>query len=58
MCPAIGKPARRKIHAVIRFLHKKNMSAVEIHHKLLRIYGQNVMSEGTVRQWCRMFKHV
>jgi hypothetical protein len=20
------------------------------------IYGQNVMSEGTVRQWCRMFK--
>jgi transposase len=20
------------------------------------VYGQNVMSEGTVRQWCRMFK--
>jgi hypothetical protein len=19
------------------------------------VYGQNVMSEGTVRQWCRMF---
>jgi wobble nucleotide-excising tRNase len=20
------------------------------------VYGQNVMSEGTIRQWCRMFK--
>jgi hypothetical protein len=20
------------------------------------VYGQNVMSEGTARQWCRMFK--
>jgi hypothetical protein len=33
------------------------MSAAEIHHKLCAVvYGQNVMSEGTVRQWCRMFK--
>jgi hypothetical protein len=29
---------------------------VEIHHELLAVYGQNIMSEGTVRQWCRMFK--
>jgi transposase len=29
----------------------------EIHHKSCAVvYGQNVMSEGTVRQWCRMFK--
>jgi hypothetical protein len=21
------------------------------------VYGQNVMSEGTLRQWCRMFKN-
>jgi transposase len=32
------------------------MSAVEIHHELCAVYGQNVMSEGTARQWCRMFK--
>jgi transposase len=33
------------------------MSAAEIHLKLCTVvYGQNVMSEGTVRQWCRMFK--
>jgi hypothetical protein len=32
------------------------MDAAEIHHELCVVYGQNVMSEGTVRQWCRMFK--
>jgi hypothetical protein len=33
------------------------MSAVEIHCELCAaVYSQNVMSEGTVRQWCRMFK--
>jgi hypothetical protein len=33
------------------------MSAEEIHCELCTVvYGQDVMSEGTVRQWCRMFK--
>jgi hypothetical protein len=32
------------------------MSAVEIHCELCAVYCQNVMSEGTVRQWCRMVK--
>jgi hypothetical protein len=33
------------------------MSAVEIHCELCAaVNGQNVMSEGTVREWCRMFK--
>jgi hypothetical protein len=32
------------------------MSAVEIGHELCAVYNQNVMSEGTVRQRCRMFK--
>jgi hypothetical protein len=32
------------------------MSATEIHRELCAVYGQNIMSEGTVRQWCRMFK--
>jgi hypothetical protein len=33
------------------------MSAAEIHRELCpEVYVQNVMSEGTVRQWCRMFK--
>jgi hypothetical protein len=32
------------------------MSAAEIHHELYDVYGQNVMTEGTVRQWCIMFR--
>jgi hypothetical protein len=50
MYPAIDNPASCEIHAVIFFLHAKNMSAVEIHHELCMVYSQNVMSEGTVRQ--------
>jgi hypothetical protein len=29
---------------------------VEIHGELYVLYNQNVMREGVVRQWCRMFK--
>jgi transposase len=57
MCPTIDNPASCKIRGVIRLLHANNMSAAEIHCELCAVYGQNVMSEGTVRQWCRMFKH-
>jgi hypothetical protein len=56
MCPVIDNPASCKIHAVIHFLQAKNMSAAEIHLELCAVYGQNVTSEGTLKQWCRMFK--
>jgi hypothetical protein len=56
MCSAIDNPASCEILAVIHFLHAKNMSAAEICLELRAVYGQNVMSGGTVRQWCRMFK--
>jgi hypothetical protein len=46
-----------EIPAVILFLHAINMSAAEIQRELRTpVYGQNVMSEGTVKQWCRMFR--
>jgi hypothetical protein len=32
------------------------MSAAKFHLELCAVCGQNVMSEGTVRQGCRMFK--
>jgi hypothetical protein len=57
MCPAINNSTSCKIHAVICFLNTKNMSAAEIRRELCAVYGQNVMNEGTVRQWCRMFKN-
>jgi hypothetical protein len=56
MCPAIDNPASCEIRAVIQFQYPKNISDVETHRELCAVYGQNVMSEGTVRQWCRMFK--
>jgi hypothetical protein len=55
MCPAIDNPTSCEIHSVIRFLHSKSMSAAEIHLELCAVY-QNVVNEGTIRQWCRMFK--
>jgi hypothetical protein len=57
MCPAIDKPVSCEIPFVIRFIHAKNISAAEIHRELYAaVYGQCGMSEGTVRQCCRMFK--
>jgi transposase len=49
-------PASCEIRFVIDCLHAQYLSAAEIRHELCTVYGQNVMSEGTVRQWCRMFK--
>jgi hypothetical protein len=46
ICPVNDNPAGCKIC----FLH-----TAEIHRELCRVYGHNAMSEGTVRQWCRMF---
>jgi hypothetical protein len=46
---AIDNPASCEIRTFIRFLHAKNMSAAEIHRALCAaVYGQSVMSEGTV----------
>jgi hypothetical protein len=55
MCLAIDNPISCKIHAVVHFLHTKSMIAAEIHCELCMVYSQNVISEETVRQWCRMF---
>jgi hypothetical protein len=57
MYPVIDNPASCKIRAVIHFLHSKSKNAAEIDRKLyVVVYEQNVMSEGIVRQWCRMFR--
>jgi hypothetical protein len=56
MCPVIDSPASCKFHTVIRVCLAKNMNAVDIHHELCVVYGQNVVNEGTLRQWCSMFK--
>jgi hypothetical protein len=55
-CSAIDNPTSCKIHTVIRSFHTRNVSPEEIHQELcMMVYSQNVISEGSVRQWCRMF---
>jgi hypothetical protein len=48
MYAVIDSPANCEIRAVIRFLCAKIMSAVEIHHELCAVCGQNVTNEGTI----------
>jgi hypothetical protein len=52
MCPAIYNPTSCEIRAA----YDMNMNAADIHNELFAVCGQNVKREGTVRQWCRMFK--
>jgi hypothetical protein len=56
MCAAIDNLPSCEISAVIRFLRARNMTAAEIHRELCAVYDQNRMNEGSIRQWCRMFK--
>ena len=49
-------PASCEVHAVIRFLHAEGQSVAEIHRRLCRVYGNNVLSDSFVREWCRKFR--
>jgi transposase len=51
----IATPASCKVRAVNRFLHT-TQTAAEIHRRLYRVYGDNVMSASCVRKWCRKFR--
>jgi len=44
-----------KIRTVIRFLNPGNVLPSEIQHQICQVYGDNVMSDGMVRKWVRMF---
>jgi len=39
----IAASASCKVRAVIRFLHAEGQSAVEIHRRLCRVYGDHVI---------------
>jgi hypothetical protein len=45
-----------KVRAVIRFLHTEGQSAAEIHRRLCRVYGDDVMSDSCVRECCRKLR--
>jgi transposase len=56
MDTTIAAPASCEVRAVIRFLHVEGQSAAEMHRRLCRVYGDNVMSDSFVREWCRKFR--
>jgi hypothetical protein len=56
VCTVINNPAVCEIRGVTHFFHAKSMSAAEIHCEFCAVYGQNVMHEGSLGQWCRIFK--
>jgi hypothetical protein len=52
----IAAPASCEVRAVIRFLHAERQTAAEIYRRLCRVYGDNVMNDSCVREWCRKFR--
>jgi hypothetical protein len=47
-------PAVSEVRAVICFLHTEGQSVAKI-RQLCLAYGDNVMSDSCVREWCRKF---
>ena len=54
MFKTIEGAADCEIRSVIRFLNSRNVLPSEIHHQICKVYGDNAMSDGTVRKWVRM----
>ncbi|GBM10369.1 hypothetical protein AVEN_169661-1 [Araneus ventricosus] len=55
MLKTIADPADCEVRSVIRFLNAKKVKPAEIHRQLVKIYGENVMTDGMVRKWVRQF---
>jgi len=51
-------PAKCELRVVIRLLLAGVHSAAEIHRRMCDIHGNDLMSDGCVREWCRKFKDV
>ena len=52
----IAAHASREVRAVIRFLHAEGQGAAKIHRRSCGVYGENIMSDISVREWCRKFR--
>lgn len=57
MSALIENPASCEVRAVIRFLTVKNCKPIEIYRQLCEVYGDNIITEGGVRQWVIRFKN-
>ena len=50
MAATIDAPAKCELRSVIRFLQAEGRSAAEIHRRMSKVYGENFMSDGSVRE--------
>ncbi|GBN81034.1 hypothetical protein AVEN_208492-1 [Araneus ventricosus] len=55
MFKTIADPADCVMRSVIRFLNAKKVKPAEIHRQFVKIYAENVMTDGMVRKWVRRF---
>ena len=55
MFKTIEAVADCEIRSVIPFLNARNVLPSQIHRQIFHVYGDNVMSDGMVRKWVRMF---
>jgi hypothetical protein len=51
----IAAPSGCEVRAVICFLYA-GQRAAKVHRRLCHVYGDNVMSDSCVREWCRKFR--
>jgi hypothetical protein len=51
----IENPTSCEIRSVIKFLNAKNVRPAEIYRQVCKVYGENAVSDGMVRRWCRTF---
>ncbi|GBL75876.1 hypothetical protein AVEN_234222-1 [Araneus ventricosus] len=52
----IDASAKCELRSAICFLQAEGNSAAEIHRLMRRIYGENVLSDGFVHEWCNKLK--
>jgi len=50
MTAMIDAPAKCELRSVIHFLQAEGPSAAEIHRRMNKVYGENFMSDGSVRE--------
>jgi hypothetical protein len=50
----IENPASCEIRSVIKFLNAKNIRLAYICWQVCEVYGENAMSDGMMRRWCRI----
>jgi hypothetical protein len=55
MSMKIENPASCEIRSVIKFFNAKHFCQAEIYRQVCEVCGNNGMSNGMVRRWCRMF---